>query len=116
MTKPDADIIEDTLDEIYTKAKTILESKGHDYSNDGNRFANFEKVASVMNMTPEQAFVFYLSIKVTRLSELFGNNKKPNNESIEDTLIDLINYAILFYSYRTKMAFLGFEKDVEKSA
>ncbi len=33
--------------------------------------------------------------KLQRLMNLLRNNQKPNNESIEDTLIDLANYSVM---------------------
>jgi hypothetical protein len=33
--------------------------------------------------------------KVARLSNLVTNNKKPNNESLEDTFVDILNYAVI---------------------
>jgi hypothetical protein len=33
--------------------------------------------------------------KVARLNNLLSNNKKPKNEAIEDTFIDILNYALI---------------------
>jgi hypothetical protein len=33
--------------------------------------------------------------KVARLNHLLSNNKQPKNEAIEDTFIDILNYAII---------------------
>ena len=33
--------------------------------------------------------------KVARLNNLLSNHKKPKNETIEDTFIDILNYAII---------------------
>ena len=33
--------------------------------------------------------------KINRMINLLRNNKEPNNESIEDTLIDLANYSVM---------------------
>jgi|TARA_R110002096_G_scaffold417879_1_gene621694 hypothetical protein len=38
---------------------------------------------------------FRINDKVTRLVNLLKTKAKPNNESIEDTLMDLSNYAII---------------------
>ena len=40
--------------------------------------------------------------KVSRLMNLILNKKKPNNESVEDTLIDLANYGIMGLIVRRK--------------
>ena len=36
-----------------------------------------------------------LNDKVQRLLNLTLNNKEPNNESLDDTLIDIANYAVM---------------------
>ena len=33
--------------------------------------------------------------KIARLNNLLSNNKEPQNESIQDTFIDILNYAII---------------------
>jgi len=41
--------------------------------------------------------------KVQRLMNLLRNNKEPNNESIEDTLIDLANYSVMSIIVKKRM-------------
>ena len=41
------------------------------------------------------AILIRLYDKINRLKSLLESGKAPNNESIEDTLIDLANYAII---------------------
>jgi hypothetical protein len=36
-----------------------------------------------------------ISQKVSRLSNLFKQDRKPNNESIQDSILDLIGYSFL---------------------
>jgi len=33
--------------------------------------------------------------KVARLANLISNNKKPSNESLEDTFVDIVNYGLI---------------------
>lgn len=40
-----------------------------------------------------------LNLKVVRLRSLVSDSKTPNNESMEDTLLDLINYACFAYDH-----------------
>lgn len=42
-----------------------------------------------------QGLLVRLHDKMARLKNLTENNKTPNNESIEDTFIDIINYATI---------------------
>ena len=42
-------------------------------------------------------------LKIARLTNLINNNKTPNNESIDDSFIDLIGYSKLAYcNYKDK--------------
>ena len=88
---------------INKELVAVLERQGKDYANEGNKFENFEKMANLLSIKPEQSFIFYLSIKITRLVELYRESKEPSNESVEDTLLDLIGYATLFRAYRSKI-------------
>jgi len=36
-----------------------------------------------------------IATKVARLGVLLNSDKKPNNESIEDSVLDLANYSVL---------------------
>lgn len=44
--------------------------------------------------------IFRINDKVNRLKNLEQNNKKPENESIEDTWIDIAVYAVIAILYR----------------
>lgn len=85
------------FDETITKMRTMLEKKGHDYSQEGNRLSNFLDTANNVQIDPVQGCMYMMGIKISRLANLIANKKTPNNESIEDTAIDLIVYAFLNY-------------------
>jgi hypothetical protein len=40
-------------------------------------------------------------VKVARLTQLIANTKSANFESIDDTILDLMNYAGLLKAYRS---------------
>lgn len=46
--------------------------------------------------------MFYSNMcqKISRLENLLVNNKDPENESVEDSIRDLINYRLLFEGYK----------------
>ena len=44
-----------------------------------------------------------LNDKLSRLLNLTMNNKEPKNESIDDTLIDIANYAVMGLIVRSKL-------------
>lgn len=75
----------------------ILLSKGDDYSNT-DRLSNFKNTASILNITPQLAALTLIATKVSRISNLLNSNLPPNNESIQDSIMDLSNYSFLLYA------------------
>ena len=84
---------------VFDEMQEVVESKAHDYAKNDNVFSNFEFAADVAGVTVEQEFAVMIGTKVARLRELLGG-KTPNNESIDDTLLDLSNYAALCIAWR----------------
>jgi hypothetical protein len=82
------------------KMAEIHDKKSADYASDGNRYQNFEYAAKFAGITVDQVFATLIGVKEARLLELQASGKVPNNESIEDTLLDAAVYAVLRYSYR----------------
>lgn len=85
--------------EAHLKAFTermasILLSKGDDYANE-DRLSNFKLAGTICGLKPEQNCLSLIATKVARLGVLIKSEKKPNNESIRDSIIDLANYAAL---------------------
>lgn len=79
----------------FTKTMAdIMLKKGNDYSNE-DRLNNFKVAGAILGKTPEEVALVLIAVKVARLGQLIGTNKTPNNESIDDTLLDLANYDIL---------------------
>jgi hypothetical protein len=88
---------------IIDKMRAIHDSKNADYANDPNPLANFERAKELIswfNSDEDKTFAGIIGIKLARLAELLSSGKKPNNESIDDTFIDLANYVILWAAFR----------------
>ena len=89
--------------EITRKQREILFKKSNDYANKQDVLLNFKQMAelgrhaSLANMTPTQVSLWYASMKLQRLGNLLKDDKTPNNESIEDSFIDMMNYIFLAY-------------------
>lgn len=84
---------------VFDEMQEIVESKAHDYAKDNNVFSNFEFAADVAGISVRQEFMVMIGTKVARLREIAGG-KSPNNESFEDSLLDLANYAALLVAYQ----------------
>ncbi len=50
--------------------------------------------------TGEMGILFRISDKVNRLKNLLANQRKPDNESLEDNWLDIAVYAIIAVLYR----------------
>jgi len=86
--------------ELVDNRLTLIQKKRNDYAGEDNVFDNFEETARQLNITIDQVFLFWITIKRQRLSNLLVNCKSPKNESLEDTLEDLANYVDLYNIYR----------------
>jgi len=68
----------------------LLQNKGHDYSGDEDALANFRRHGL-------RGIIVRLGDKYERLNSLVWKSQdaKVAGEKVEDTLVDLINYALL---------------------
>lgn len=74
------------FERITSKMLETYEAKNHDY---GSSFAELRKKYPV-------SILIRLTDKLNRLNVLMGGESaKVNDESIEDTLLDIANYAVL---------------------
>lgn len=86
------------VDNFCEKMKSTILGKGNDYAN-ADRLSNFKLAGAICGLTPEQNCLSMIATKVARLGVLLGG-KTPNNESIEDSLLDLANYGVLLACIR----------------
>ena len=80
----------------------ILHSKGADYAT-VDVLSNFKRVSDIvksMNLsidTPVGYALFMTLMKIDRINNLLSDGRTPNNESVEDSFKDGINYFKLAY-------------------
>lgn len=87
---------------------SISEAKNADYSTGGdlsaNAFSNFECCEMMSNgkMSTVDGFLFRISDKFSRIITLLTSDKEQSvrEESIDDTIDDMINYLMLLRAYR----------------
>lgn len=79
----------------YNKGLAVLEIKNAAYSGNGDPFKNF-KLAQHVGLTAEQGILLRMGDKIARCATLINNPSTPTgDESLQDTLLDLMNYANL---------------------
>lgn len=91
--------------ELLQKCIDVHYKKNHDYANDANPFSNFDRqreIVSWFSKPIDQTFTSVIAIKIARLAELLSNDITPNNESIEDNFVDLVNYCGLWAAWHKK--------------
>lgn len=89
------------VEQTFANAFDTMLAKNHDYAEDRNPYSNFEFGAESAGITVEQGLLFLIGIKMARLKQLLVSDKTPNNESVEDTLEDTINYTAILKAFRT---------------
>lgn len=91
---------------MLEKIKAIHEKKNQDYTSSGKNYENFERAAQLIswfNRDVDKTYVNHIATKLARLATLLNSSAQPNNESIEDSFLDLCTYCILWsadFEYR----------------
>ena len=91
--------------ELCTAALELMKIKNADYTNSAqdlnpNCFANFTRCEDMGICTTEQGFLVRMTDKLSRLSTFAASgNLEVKDESVKDTILDLINYSVLFLMY-----------------
>ena len=91
--------------EALARMRVTHDAKSHDYAKAENRYSNFEFAAMIADEFPDgpdRVFATMMGIKLARLAELLSQDKAPKHESLEDTFLDLSNYAVLWWTWRSK--------------
>jgi hypothetical protein len=79
-----------------------MKKKNHDYSGKSGTepFANFTRAESMGITTTEKGLLVRMLDKMSRLSSFTDSGEfMVEDEKLQDTIIDMINYSILLYAY-----------------
>jgi hypothetical protein len=103
------DLIEWRKREIWERLDTIALQKGHDYSGTkGDTFKNIRLNEHILGMPAEIACLVRLNDKFSRMGTLLVGGWKDNetaavkDESVEDTVLDAINYLTYILALRAE--------------
>jgi len=91
-------VVQDVLDSCK-QIEEIHRRKNDDYATTDNPFSNFDVAEYGLNLFPrphDQVFVWPIFTKLARLAVLLNRDRSPNNESIEDSFIDIATYILLW--------------------
>jgi len=89
------------FEELTGKMLAITKAKNSDYTGDTSQpFKNFTMVETMGFSTTEQGFCTRLTDKIMRVAGFVKNGTlEVKDESVEDTLLDMANYCLLFICY-----------------
>ena len=87
--------------EVCDQARELMNLKNRDYAgNHGNEpFANFTRCEAMGICDTEAGFMVRITDKMSRLSSFLQSGKMHvEDESFNDTIVDVINYMVLLSS------------------
>ena len=79
----------------------LLKKKANDYAREADVLSNFKRISGIASIlgigitSPRGYAVFMILLKLDRICNLLFSNKTPSNESVADSIQDLIGYANL---------------------
>jgi len=87
--------------ELTDRMHQITIAKNADYTGStDDPFANFRRVEAMGITTTEVGFLTRMLDKMSRIASFTQNEELlVKDESVEDTLLDLANYSLLFIGY-----------------
>lgn len=80
--------------DLTQKGFEILKRKNADYSK-GTPLGNFYVAEALQACTAENGIIVRMSDKLSRLVSILEKGAQVKDESIEDTIVDIINYSVL---------------------
>lgn len=83
-------------EELCNQARTLMAKKNHDYSKNGP-FDNFKVCEALQITSAENGILVRFGDKISRLVSISDKGAQVSDESIKDTILDVINYAVLYY-------------------
>ena len=93
------------IEQTFIDCLQLVRRKNQDYANSGDPFKNFN-MSNQVGVLPARGILVRVSDKISRISNLLDRPAAVENEAIEDTINDAINYlailSALLRSYRTE--------------
>ena len=83
------------VEEVFEECLEIVKVKNTDYSPNEDSFGSFEVCEFIGICSVENGILVRMTDKLTRIANLLKRENAVKDESIEDTIKDLINYSAL---------------------
>jgi hypothetical protein len=88
-----------TMGEFFDGCLNLQNTKGKDYTGDGDAYKDLEEEACAVGVRPEQVLWIAMN-KHYKAVRRFCSTGEVKSEPIEGRLMDLVNYAFLIYAYQ----------------
>lgn len=75
----------------------LFTKKSKHYATTEDIFSNFKKASQLLNLTPEEVILSYMSKHYVSLCDIIRNKKDLT--TIDEKVMDLINYLLLLRAY-----------------
>jgi hypothetical protein len=89
------------LENTFGVCIRISEKKNADYAGDADPFKNF-RMSEQVGVDPARAILVRISDKLSRISNLLDREAKVEDERLEDTICDMINYLAILKAFIKK--------------
>lgn len=98
-----------SLMQTFEQCLAISDAKNTDYAVGSDPFLNFRHVESLGLCSIQVGMLVRLSDKMGRIANLIASDKPPSvtNESVDDTIMDAINYLAILRAYRVSEGLVG---------
>ena len=93
MSKPKRERLFNLHKKLCQQALSLMKDRNQKYARADDPFRNFRRHG-------RKGIVTRLDDKLARLDNHADNPQEFTDESLRDTILDVINYAILYYAYK----------------
>lgn len=87
---------------LYNECLETMKKKGADYSGADDVNRNFKETAKALNLTPRLVWAVFVKKHIDAVSNAVARNPEAPErcaESIHSSLVDIINYCIIFLTF-----------------
>lgn len=89
----------EALEKTFRNGLNLMKLKNADYAGQRDPFKNF-RLCEQLGVSLEQGILVRMSDKLARVANLLKNEASVSDESVRDTLIDLMNYSAILLVWK----------------
>lgn len=86
------------VEDFYATGLSIMEGKNDDYAKASDPYSNFRFAGQAAGISPAQVMLALIGVKLARIENII-HAPTVNNESLEDSIVDAINYIGILGAY-----------------